>query len=130
MANYLWISLGGALGTAARFWFSGFIAGKVGETFPWGTLLVNVSGSFVIGLFAGLTDPGGRLLVQSGARQFFMAGICGGYTTFSSFSLQTLKLVQDREWLHAGANVVGSVALCLLAVWLGHVLAQALNRNI
>jgi CrcB protein len=128
--NYLWISLGGALGTAARFWFSGLVASKFGETFPWGTLLVNVSGSFAIGLFAGLTDPGGRLLVQPTARQFFMVGICGGYTTFSSFSLQTLKLVQDKEWLHAGANIIGSVALCLIAVWIGHILAEALNKNL
>jgi fluoride exporter len=127
--NYLWISLGGALGTAARFWFSGVVANRFGETFPWGTLLVNVTGSLAIGFFATLTDPSGRLLIQPTARQFFMAGVCGGYTTFSSFSLQTLKLVQDKEWLHAGANVVGSVALCLFAVWLGHMLAEALNKN-
>ena len=127
--NYLWISLGGALGTAARYWFSGVVGRSFGETFPWGTLLVNVSGSFVIGLFATLTDPDGRWLVQPGARQFFMVGVCGGYTTFSSFSLQTLKLLQDKQWLHAGANIVGSVALCLLAVWLGHILAEALSRR-
>ena len=127
--NYLWIAFGGALGTAARFWFSGIMARNFGETFPWGTLLVNVSGSFAIGFFATLTDPEGRLLVAPSARQFFMVGICGGYTTFSSFSLQTLKLVQDKEWLHAGANIVGSVVFCLLAVWFGHLLAEALNKK-
>ena len=129
MASYLWISLGGALGTAARFWFSGIVANRFGETFPWGTLLVNVSGSFAIGFFSTLTDPDGRWLVQPSGRQFFMAGICGGYTTFSAFSLQTLKLLQEKEWLHASANVLGSVALCLIAVWLGHILAEAFNKN-
>jgi CrcB protein len=129
IVNYLWIGFGGALGTAARFWFSGFIARRLGETFPWGTLLVNVSGSLAIGFFATLTDPGGRLLVNPTARQFFMIGICGGYTTFSSFSLGTLKLLQEKEWLHAGANVAGSVLLCMLAVWLGHLVAEAINRS-
>jgi fluoride exporter len=129
VASYLWISLGGALGTAARFWFSGIVANRFGETFPWGTLLVNVSGSFAIGFFSTLTDPDGRWLVQPSGRQFFMAGICGGYTTFSAFSLQTLKLVQEKEWLHASANVLGSVALCLIAVWLGHILAGAFNKS-
>jgi len=127
LVTYLWISAGGALGTAARFWLSGAVARYLGETFPWGTLLVNVSGSLAIGFFATLTDPGGRLLISPTGRQFFMIGICGGYTTFSSFSLQTLKLLQEREWLHAGANVAGSVLLCLMAVWLGHILAQMIN---
>ena len=125
--NYLWISLGGALGTTARFWFSGLIARQFGETFPWGTLLVNISGSLAIGFFATLTDPGGRLLISPTGRQFFMIGICGGYTTFSSFSLQTLRLIQEKEWLHAGGNIAASVLLCLAAVWLGHALAEIIN---
>src|SRR5258707_10687351 len=127
MANYLWIALGGALGTVARYWFSGFVARIIGETFPWGTLLVNVSGSFIIGFFATLTGPDGRMFVGSTARQFVMVGLCGGYTTFSSFSLQTLNLLDDGEWLRAGGNIVLSVALCLIAVWLGQVLAVSLN---
>lgn len=127
MWNYLCIAAGGALGTVARFWFSGVVARHFGETFPWGTLLVNVSGSLAIGFFATITDPDGRLLVSPTFRQFFMIGICGGYTTFSSFSLQTLNLMRDREWLYAGANVVLSVVLCLIAIWLGHFLAAALN---
>ena len=128
MVEYFWIAVGGALGSVGRYWFSGFIAERFGETFPWGTILVNVSGSFVIGFFATLTAPDGRLLVGSTARQFVMVGICGGYTTFSSFSLQTLNLVRDGEWLRAGGNVVLSVVLCLAAVWIGHVLAATLNQ--
>lgn len=125
---YLWIMLGSALGGAARYWFSGVIANRIGETFPWGTMLVNISGSFVIGFFATLTGPDGRLLVGTQARQFVMIGLCGGYTTFSSFSLQTLNLTLDGEWLRAGANVMLSVLFCLLAVWLGHILAVLLNQ--
>ncbi len=124
---YLWIAVGSALGGVARYWLSGFVADRIGQTFPWGTLIVNVTGSFVIGFFGTLTGPDGRLLVGSTARQFVMIGICGGYTTFSSFSLQTLTLAQDGEWLWAGGNIVLSVVLCLLAVWLGHVSALALN---
>src|ERR1700690_3968148 len=74
---YLWIMLGSALGGAARYWFSGFVANRIGETFPWGTMLVNISGSFVIGFFATLTGPDGRLLVGTTARQFVMIGLCG-----------------------------------------------------
>jgi CrcB protein len=125
--NLFWIFVGGGLGTLARFWVSGATARLVGETFPMGTLLVNVTGSFAIGFFATLTGPEGRLFAPAGLRQFFMLGICGGYTTFSSFSLQTLNLAQEGEWLRAGANVVASVVVCLVAVWLGHVLAAAIN---
>jgi CrcB protein len=126
----LWVAIGGALGSICRFWFSGVVARHFGETFPWGTLLVNVSGSFVIGFFATMTGPDGRWLVRDWFRQpFFMTGICGGYTTFSSFSLQTLSLAEEGEWLYAGANVVFSVVSCLLAVWLGHVAAAFLNTR-
>src|SRR4051812_20521664 len=93
MLNYIWVVIGGAIGTGARFWVSGFVAQRGGEFFPLGTLLVNVSGSFAIGFFATLTDPQGRWLVSPTFRQFFMIGICGGYTTFSSFSLQTFDLM-------------------------------------
>ena len=93
-----------------------------------GTLLANVTGSFVIGFVATLTDPGGRLLMSVTARQFVMLGVLGGYTTFSSFSLQTLNLARDGEWLYASANVVLSVVLCLLAVWFGEVIARMINR--
>ena len=129
MLSYLWIAIGGALGSVARFWFSGLVAQRFGETFPLGTILVNVTGSFAIGFFATLTSPDGRVLVSPSFREFFMIGICGGYTTFSSFSLQTLNLANDGEWLYAGLNVVLSVVLCLVAVWLGHLAASALSRT-
>jgi CrcB protein len=128
MMNYLWVAVGGALGSVARYWCSGVVANWFGESFPWGTIIVNVLGSFIIGLFATLTAPDGRLFVASEARVFVMVGLCGGYTTFSSFSLQTLNLAREGEWLGAGANVVLSVVLCLLAVWIGHAAAVAINK--
>jgi len=124
---YFWVAIGGALGTTGRYWLSGVVARTIGETFPWGTLLINVTGSLVIGFFATLTGPDGRIFVGSTARQFVMIGICGGYTTFSSFSLQTLNLMNDGEWLYAGSNIIFSVALCLIAVWGGSMLASNLN---
>jgi fluoride exporter len=127
MGNYVWIAVGSAIGGVVRYWFSGVVARAIGETFPFGTLLVNISGSFVIGFFATLTGPDGRVFVSSTVRQFVMIGICGGYTTFSSFSLQTLNLASDGEWLYAGANITFSVVLCLVAVWAGHVAALSLN---
>ena len=128
MQNYIWVMIGSALGGGARYWCSGFVAERIGETFPWGTLIVNVTGSFVIGFFATLTGPDGRFLVGTTARQFVMVGICGGYTTFSSFSLQTLNLIRDGEWFRAGGNIGLSVVLCMLAVWLGLIAATALNQ--
>jgi CrcB protein len=129
MILYLWIALGSALGGVGRFALSRTIAEHFGETFPWGTLLINVSGSFAIGMFYTLTAPDGRWVVGSEGRNFFMIGICGGYTTFSSFSLQTLNLARGGEWLRAGGNIAGSVVFCLVAVWLGHVLAAAINQT-
>ena len=124
---YLWIAVGSALGGVTRYWCTGVTARLLGETFPWGTLFVNVLGSFIIGFFATLTGPDGRVFASSDARLFVMIGLCGGYTTFSSFSLQTLNLMNDGEWLYAGANITLSVVLCLIAVWAGHVLAAGLN---
>jgi CrcB protein len=127
MWNALWIFVGGGLGSLARWGASGFVANRFGQTFPWGTLTVNVTGSFIIGLFAAATGPDGRWMAPASFRQFFMLGICGGYTTFSSFSLQTLSLAEDGEWFKAGGNAVLSLVLCLVGVWLGHVLALELN---
>ncbi|NBC33028.1 MAG: fluoride efflux transporter CrcB [Alphaproteobacteria bacterium] len=126
--TWLWIALGSAIGGVGRYWASGLVAERVGAAFPWGTITVNVVGSFIIGFLATLTGPDGRLLVHPDARQFLMLGICGGFTTFSSFSLQTLTLLRDGEWLLAAANIALSVAACLAAVVLGHVAAAALNQ--
>jgi CrcB protein len=126
--SYLWVAVGSALGGVARFWCSGFVAQRIGETFPWGTLIVNVVGSFIIGFFATVTGPDGRYLASPTARQFVMIGICGGYTTFSSFSLQTLNLARDGEWTAVSGNIVLSVVSCLVAVWLGHIAAVGLNN--
>jgi CrcB protein len=128
MLTYLLVSFGGAIGTLARYLISGFVAERGGEMFPFGTLVVNVSGSFAIGVFATLTAPDGRWLVSPSFRQFFMIGICGGYTTFSSFSLQTLTLAQQGEWFRAAANSIASFVLCLIAVWLGHFCASLINK--
>jgi CrcB protein len=125
----LWIMLGGALGTGGRYIVSGVVARHFGEAFPWNTLVVNVVGSFIIGFFATLTGPDGRGLVRPTSRQFVMVGVCGGFTTFSSFSLQTLNLLRDGEWLAAGLNSLISLLFCLLGVWLGHILASALNQR-
>ena len=127
MESYLWVAIGSALGGVARYWCSGVAARLFGETFPWGTVIVNIVGSFVIGFFATLTGPDGRVYASSIVRQFVMIGICGGYTTFSSFSLQTLNLMNDGEWLRAGGNVVVSVVCCMVAVWIGHVMASGLG---
>jgi fluoride exporter len=127
MAVYLWIALGSALGGVSRHALATAVAHHWGEDFPWGTLVVNVTGSLLIGFIATMTGPDGRLLFGTSSRAFLMAGLLGGFTTFSSFSLQTLALARDGDWLRAGLNVIGSVTLCLLAVWLGHLAALALN---
>ena len=129
MIAYLWVAIGGALGSVGRFWLNGIISNRFGETFPWGTLAINVTGSFVIGVMGAMTIPEGRMDSQSRAfaTQFIMIGICGGYTTFSSFSFQTLNLLRDREWLYAGGNVLLSVLLCMIAVWLGWLLGSMVN---
>lgn len=129
MLYYLYVGLGGALGSVARFWFSALIANRYGASFPVGTLFVNVTGSFIIGIFAALSGPDGRIIVSPAARAFFMIGVCGGYTTFSSFSLQTLSLANEGEWLRAGANILLSVFLCLVAVWLGTVTVSLFNKS-
>jgi CrcB protein len=128
MYAYFWIAVGSALGGAARYALSGFVAERVGETFPWGTLAVNVIGSLIIGFFATLTAPDGRVLASPLMRQFVIIGLCGGFTTFSAFSLQTLNLARDGDWLRAGANVLLSVLACLVAVWIGYAVAENMNE--
>jgi len=127
MITYLWIAAGSALGGMARYGCNSLITAWFGAGFPLGTLVINIVGSFVIGFFASLTGPGGRVMVTPDVRQFVMAGVCGGYTTFSAFSLQTLTLAQHGEVFRAGLNVGASVTLCLVAVWLGYLAAAVIN---
>jgi CrcB protein len=125
---YFWVALGGALGSTARFWVSVFIDERVQGNFPWGTFLVNVVGSFIIGALASIADQPGKFSLSPAMRQFLMVGICGGFTTFSSFSIQTLELMRTGHAMQAAGNVIGSVLLCLLGVWGGHQFGQILNR--
>jgi fluoride exporter len=122
---YVCVALGGMLGSLARYLASLLIPAVAG--FPWATLFVNVTGSFIIGFYSTLSGPDGRVFASTRQRQFVMTGFCGGFTTFSAFSLQTLELARQSHWLEAGGNIVLSVVLCLLAVWLGHVAAAALS---
>ena len=127
--TWLAVAAGGALGSMARFWMTGAVAAVAGSRFPHGTLLINVLGSFVIGLVAGLSlMPGhtetGRVAMHPDLRVFLMVGICGGFTTFSSFSLQTLELIQAGDMRRALLYVAGSVLACLLFVWLGWYLGR------
>jgi CrcB protein len=125
---YFWVALGGAIGSMARFWLGMQVALLTGLAFPWGTILVNIIGSLVIGFVATFTGPSGRLVVPVDAQAFVMVGLCGGFTTFSAFSLQTLELARDGRLLYAGANIMLSVVLCLTAVTLGHWLATLFGR--
>jgi CrcB protein len=118
--------LGGAFGTLARYLVS-VLAGPISTRLPWGTIVINMSGSFLIGLFGTLTLAHGRFPVSENVRIFVMIGFCGGYTTFSSFSLQTLDLLRSGSVLRAGVNIVGSVVLCIAAVAFGHLIAARLN---
>ena len=129
MTTYLSIAAGGAIGSVARFWLSEIVGRRFGGTFPWGTILVNVSGSFLIGVLAALCGPGGRFSTAAGLRQFLVVGVCGGYTTFSAFSIQTFDLARGGHWMSAGGNVMLSVLLCLLATGLGYVLGSAFNGS-
>ncbi len=134
LATCLSVAIGGALGSVMRFALGGWLQRGLESKlptlvgFPIGTILVNVSGSFVIGVLASLKIAGGESLLPPSARIFLLVGVCGGYTTFSSFSLETLQLADKGECARAGVNVLVSVAICLLAVWLGHALALALNK--
>jgi fluoride exporter len=123
---YAAVMIGGAIGSALRFAMSTWIAEASHSTFPWGTLAVNILGSLVIGLFTGLTGPDGPLLVSPVGRAFVTIGIIGGFTTFSSFSFQTMLLLQDGQWFPAVGNILSSVVLCLVATGGGIALANVL----
>jgi CrcB protein len=122
MKSYFWIAIGAGLGGTLRYWCGEVAITLLGDIVPWGTMFVNILGSFIIGYFSALTTPGGRLIVSPIVRQFVTVGFCGGYTTFSSFSLQTQDFMMRGAWLYAGANVL-SIVLSLVAVWAGYIWA-------
>ena len=122
------VTAGCALGGLLRYWCSGTVDRTLGGTFPWGTLVVNVLGSLLIGVFASISGPDARYIVSPVVRQTVTVGVFGGFTTFSSFSIQTLALAQDGDWRRVAANVVLSVSLCLGGVWAGWQAGNLLNR--
>lgn len=127
MATLVAVALGSALGGVGRVWVTVTMARVFGDALPWGTLAVNLAGSLLIGLVATLSLPEGRWIDSSLTKEFFMLGLFGGFTTFSAFSLQTVVLLRDGELALAAVYVVGSAVLCVLAAWLGHLLAAALQ---
>ncbi|HKE10583.1 MAG TPA: fluoride efflux transporter CrcB [Myxococcota bacterium] len=120
--RWLLLFIGGGIGTILRYQVSGLVQGLLGFTFPWGTFVVNATGCLAIGIFATLADERGML--GSPARLFLMVGVTGGYTTFSTFGLETWRLLQTGDWLPALANVVGSVVVGLLGLVIGVVLGR------
>jgi CrcB protein len=122
--TWLAVAVGGALGSLGRYWLAAIMTALTGPRFPWGTLLINVLGSFLIGLVAGLTLTSGRVTMHPDIRIFLMVGICGGFTTFSAFSLQTLELLQGGSVWPAAGYTLASVAICLAAVWGGWLLGR------
>lgn len=125
--TYLWVALGGAIGSVARAWLTLAVARLTGPQFPWGTILINVMGSFVIGFFAKLSSGPDSRFVPAEVRAFVMIGLCGGFTTFSSFSLQTMELFQDGQSGQALGNVALSVCVCLASVAAGYYCAALLR---
>jgi CrcB protein len=121
--SYLWVTIGSALGGLLRYVITRLTL-SVSSGFPYSTIFINVLGSFVIGYFGTLTLQSGKYAVSDNLRLFVMVGICGGFTTFSSFSLQTFDLLRSGAWGRAVANVVLSVVLCLAAVAAGHLVAH------
>jgi CrcB protein len=122
--NYLWIALGAVVGASARYFLSTLIARDFAMAFPYGTLLINITGSLILGFFLifsterALLDPRWRLLIA--------VGFCGSYTTFSSYAFESFALMEQGRWLLSGINIVGSNVLCLAAVLAGAALARAL----
>lgn len=125
--SYLVIMAGGALGVGSRMAISLWIANHFGETFPWGTFVVNVLGCFIIGLFSGLTGPDATFLTSPLVRQTVTIGFLGGFTTYSSFSLQTVSLLMDGEFLYSAANIILTLLCCLVGTWGGLIIASALQ---
>ena len=121
---FLWVALGGAIGSMGRYGLGLWLARH--EGFPWGTLAANILGSFIIGVCAGFFLDEQR---KSTSAIFLMPGFCGGFTTFSAFSLQTVELMREQAWLKVAANIGGSVMVCLACVWLGWMLGDTLRKS-
>ena len=119
MGSWIAVAAGGAIGSVARFWLTGAMTALTGPRFPWGTLLINVLGSFIIGLVAGVTLVPQRVGMHPDIRIFLMTGVCGGFTTFSAFSLQTLELMQSGDVVQPSGYAIASVVLCVAATYCG-----------
>lgn len=126
---YAAVAAGSALGAMARFLCSLALTGLLGPAFPWGTLAVNGLGSFLIGLYATVSEPGGRLPAGPAGRHFVIAGFCGGFTTFSIFSLETLMLIDAQAIGPAVAYVAASLVTWLTLVWVGFLIGARLNAT-
>jgi CrcB protein len=124
MGAWIAVAVGGAIGSVGRFWLASAMTVLTGPRFPWGTLLINVLGSFVIGLVAGYTLTPGRVAMHPDIRIFLMTGVCGGFTTFSAFSLQTLELMQTGDVVPALGYAAGSVVLCVIGTYCGWLLGR------
>lgn len=129
LAATFWVAFGSAIGGVARYWVGIVVARLAGEAFPWGTLLINIVGSFVIAYFGTLTAASGLRPASIEARLFVMVGLCGGFTTFSSFSLQTVDLLRGGENARALAYIMSSVVLCLAGTMIGHYVAGLGTRG-
>lgn len=127
VSGFISVAVGSVLGAIARYFVSGFVARRVGETFPWGTLIINVSGAFLIGVLGALAGNNASIMAAPEPWLFAVTGFLGAYTTVSSFSLQTLTLARDGETGRAVSYVVLSVGLCLGAVALGFFVGQSLE---
>lgn len=117
--TYFAVMAGGTIGVIARMWITDSFNARYGDHFPMGTVVVNVLGCFIIGIFTSLVGSQGPWTIPLWVRQAVVIGILGGFTTFSSFSLQTIQLLQQERWLYAGLNILISVFACLLATWMG-----------
>jgi fluoride exporter len=124
MGAWIAVAVGGAMGSVARFWLASAMTLLTGPRFPWGTLLINIVGSFIIGLVAGWTQAPVRLAMPGDVRIFLMTGVCGGFTTFSAFSLQTLELLQGGDVVPALGYAIGSVVLCVIGTYCGWLLGR------
>src|SRR6185295_6901507 len=122
MQQTIFIAVAGVVGTLVRYWLSGFVARQYGETFPWGTLIVNLIGSFLAGALYHLAEE--RLLISPALRTVILIGLIGGFTTFSSYGLQTFTLLRDGQIGLATLNVAASNVLGLLMVWMGYALLK------